>query len=111
MFRSFVFSGVLARPITFSFPQHDRPPKDSEVLDPTNDVDKEKIRLQEKNLETYQALILSLDDEISIGVLESTTTADLPEGDAKLAQEKHLEIYQPVPEEIILANLASRECN
>src|SRR5210317_1786173 len=70
-------------------------PTDSEDLDPMTDEGKAKLKLREKNKEAYNALVLSCDDEVSLGAIETATSPDYEEGDAKKAWENLLEIYQP----------------
>ena len=51
----------------------------------TSDAGKAQKKIQDKNREAYNALVLSLDDEVSLGAVEAAITDDFPEGNAKTA--------------------------
>ena len=70
-------------------------PTDSVVIDPLTESGKKQLKLREKNKEAYNALVLSCDDEVSLGAIETAVSSDYEEGDAKQAWDNLLEIYQP----------------
>src|SRR5210317_1283421 len=70
-------------------------PTDSAVIDPSTEAGKKQLKLREKNKEAYNTLVLSCDDEVSLGAIETATSSDYKEGDAKQVWDNLLEIYQP----------------
>ena len=75
-------------------------PKDSEVLDPNNAANKEKIDIREQNKLAFEELILSIDTskdkgKIAFQIVKSCKTADLKMGDAALAWRRLSEKYAP----------------
>lgn len=70
-------------------------PHNSEVLDPTSDADKEKIRICKANKNAYAYLMLSCTDNNSFSAIDEARTLDLQEGDTSLAWNNLLNLYKP----------------
>lgn len=70
-----------------------------DAIDRNTDEGKELVatqeKLQKKNVEAYNALVLSLDDEVSLGAVETAITDEFPDGNAKQAWDNLLEIFEP----------------
>ena len=60
-------------------------PKESETLDESDDTNKAKIKAQEANKSTYGHLILANPHQVAFNILDKAVSADLPNGDARLA--------------------------
>ena len=70
-------------------------PMDATVINPATDEGKKQLKLWEKNREAYNALVLSCNDEVSLGAIEAAMSTDYAEGSARQAWKNLLEIYQP----------------
>jgi len=68
-------------------------PKDSDILDPTNDAN--KILLRAANTLAYSMLILSCSDHVSMQLVTSAKTSDLPNGDARKAWLNLQAVHEP----------------
>jgi len=68
---------------------------DSVVINDTTEEGREQVVLREKNRKAYNALILSCNDEVSLGAIELALMNEFTEGSAKKAWENLLEIFQP----------------
>ncbi len=51
-------------------------------LDAGTEDGKRQLKIQVKNVEAYNALILAIDDEVGLGAIESAITEDFPNGNA-----------------------------
>ena len=71
------------------------PPPDSESITGTTDADKEKLRLRKANIMGYNALIQSMVSASTFQKIENATSADHPDGDARLAWESLKKKYEP----------------
>ena len=68
-------------------------PKESETLDPNKQQD--EIKAREANEKAYGDLLLSCTDEVSFSIIDSSTSKDLPSGDAAMAWAKLGDKYEP----------------
>ncbi len=68
-------------------------PKSTDDL--TDPAEAEKLKIRKANLKAYNLLLMSVDDEVSFGAVDSAVTDDLPTGDARLAWTKLKDIHKP----------------
>jgi gag-polypeptide of LTR copia-type len=70
-------------------------PTKATVLDPANSAHKPEIAKRDQNIRAFMLLTLAMTDAVSFEAVDSSKTADLPDGDAKLAWTTLNNIYQP----------------
>ena len=70
-------------------------PAKSTILDATKAADKIEIAKREQNIRAYMLLTLAMSDAVSFEAVDSSKTVDLPDGDAKMAWENLVNLYQP----------------
>ena len=70
-------------------------PKSMDVLDETKAADKVLLAAREANELAYNDLILACDGDIAFGIVETAVSAELPDGDAKLAWKNLHTMFMP----------------
>ena len=68
-------------------------PKESDVLDETDDTKRPLIKAREANESAYGDLILSNPQQVAFNIVDKAVSTDLPNGDARLAWENLTDKY------------------